>query len=87
MTRTRLDITIARLDRIEFRRAGSETPPIKIELWGDVLDSSGVKVSEEVKYYNWSDLPAAWQTTLLPIFRAMSKEFNNIYANENIETL
>uniref|UniRef100_A0A6M3INT8 Uncharacterized protein n=1 Tax=viral metagenome TaxID=1070528 RepID=A0A6M3INT8_9ZZZZ len=83
----RLDIASARLDRVEFRRAGSETPPIKIELWGDVLDVSGTKVSEEVKHYDWSALPAAWQITLLPILKAMSKEFNNKFAAENVETL
>ena len=87
MAITRPDIASARLDRVEFRRAGSETPPIKIELWGDVMDTSGTKVSEEVKHYDWSALPVAWQKALLPILRAMSKEFNNLYAASNVETL
>ena len=87
MTITRPDIAEAKLTQIHFIRIASGTPPIQLELRGEIIDKNGEKVKEEVKYYDWSALPAAWRTALLPILRAMSKEFNNIYANENVETI
>jgi len=87
MAITRPDIAEAKLTQIHFIRLPSGTPPIQLELRGEILDANGAKITEEVKYYDWSALPAAWQKALLPILRAMSKEFNNLYAASNVETL
>ena len=87
MAITRPDITEAKLTQIHFIRLPSGTPPIQLELRGEIIDANGYKIKEEVKYYDWAELPSAWQTALLPVLQGMSKEFNNIYANENVETL
>ena len=88
MTVARTDIVQAKLNRVSFVRLGDgSVPPVKVELTGVLIDSLGLETGSSRIDYDWTDLPAAWRTALLPILQGISKEFNNIYANENVETI
>jgi len=82
---SRPDINEARVMSIAFERVKSGTPPIVLHLYGEIRDVNG-KIKNVNKFYDWNELPVAWQTALLPTLKKISKAFNNEFAAEDTET-
>ena len=91
----RKDIVQATLTRIVFSKiiktnvdTGEKITSITVRLEGYLTDEDGATISDvnPEKEYEWTDLPQPWRDALRPIFKAMSKQFNIEFADEDVET-
>lgn len=89
------NITQARLGRIVIDRViktdmdtGEVNQSLLIRLYGSYFDEDGnpAKKGDLTKEYEWNDIPQEWRDEIVPIFKKLSKVFNNEFANENTET-
>ena len=80
----------ARLDQIIIKR-DLDNPSIlgDVLFYGQFIDENGVQIVTDkapFKSVKWKSLKQAWKDAMYPVLKEMSKQFNNEFANENIET-
>jgi len=69
---------------------GAITYAMRLELHGAFADDEGNSIKADdgnpMKEYKWDAVPDMWKNPLETIFKAMSREFNKEFADEDTET-
>lgn len=84
------NIATARLDQIVIKRDINDPSKIgEVIFHGQFIDDTGKNIESNLQPYTkikWVDLPIEWKNALLPVLKSMSKQFNKIHADEDVET-